>query len=393
MFLPPYVLKTLDLLKKSGFEAYLVGGCVRDELSGDTPGDYDIAVSCEPTETLRCFEAFRVIETGIKHGTVTVVVDGHGMELTTFRSDGEYRDNRHPENVVFAKSIENDLARRDFTVNAMAYSPDRGLIDLFGGTEDLKNGIIRSVGEPRKRFTEDALRILRGLRFASVLGFEVEKSTAAAMTDCKTLLSNISSERVFIELKKLLSGRKAGKILKEYREIIFTLIPEFGQVRGSEYDSVCEKLGCFEETEMRLSLFLLPLGTENAEAALCSLKSDNRQKKMTLFLLENVNREFRTPGEAKRFIGKNKCDAMEKLADFRKTVHGERDRLLENAISEAFYRGCCTCISQLAVNGKDLEAMGISGREIGVILNRLLYEVTENEAENSKEALLRLIEQ
>ena len=207
--LPSYVITALAVSEQNAHKAYLVGGCVRDLLRGVAPADYDLAVSSSPAQTERDFRDFRVIETGLPHGTVTVVIEGHNLELTTFRVDGGYRDSRHPDCVTFTGRLEDDLARRDFTVNAMAYRPDEGLVDLFGGLEDLQNGVIRCVGDPDARFTEDALRILRALRFASVLGYEIERDTAEALQRQKERLAAVSAERKFSELKKLLSGKNA----------------------------------------------------------------------------------------------------------------------------------------------------------------------------------------
>ena len=179
--IPNYCKKIISTLKQNGFEGYLVGGCVRDSIMDITPNDYDITTSATPDEMLRIFSSFRVIETGLKHGTITVVIEGNNVEITTYRIDGEYDDNRHPKEVSFTRNLSEDLKRRDFTVNALAFNEEQGLVDLFGGKDDLDNKLIRCVGNPDKRFNEDGLRVLRALRFASVLGFEIEENTAKSI--------------------------------------------------------------------------------------------------------------------------------------------------------------------------------------------------------------------
>ena len=204
--------KAIFMLEKAGFKAFAVGGCVRDFLLGKKPTDFDITASALPEETKAVFKNEPVIETGIKHGTVTVLMEGEPLEITTFRIDKNYSDNRHPKEVLFTRSLSEDLSRRDFTINALAFSQNTGIIDLFGGVSDLEHGIIRTVGNPDKRFGEDALRIMRALRFAAVLGFEIEEKTALSIKKNCALLKNISAERVFLELSKLLCGKDARRV-------------------------------------------------------------------------------------------------------------------------------------------------------------------------------------
>lgn len=231
MEIPSNITHILDMLENAGYEAYIVGGCVRDSLMGITPHDYDVTTSALPEETERVFSGMKLIETGLKHGTVTVLSDGEPVEITTYRVDGEYHDSRRPDSVTFTRSLREDIARRDFTMNGIAYSPKRGMFDEFGGAEDIRRGIIRCIGEPEKRFHEDALRILRGMRFSASLGFQVEERTAAAMLDSRRLLRNISAERVFAELSGLLTGRQSAfnlrRVLTEFREVLAEVIPEF----------------------------------------------------------------------------------------------------------------------------------------------------------------------
>ena len=239
MDMPKNVDTAINLLQSAGFEAYAVGGCVRDSLLGKTPNDWDITTSAKPENMKSVFADFHCIDTGIKHGTVTVVIDGEPLEITTFRLDGEYEDNRHPKSVTFTSNLGADLGRRDFTVNAMAYSNKPGTVDLFGGQNDLKNKIIRCVGDPDRRFNEDALRILRALRFASALDFEIEEKTAQSLLKNCALLGNISEERIAKELLKLVCGKGAKRILTDLAPVLFELLPELKPSRASTPSRRC----------------------------------------------------------------------------------------------------------------------------------------------------------
>jgi len=224
--LPEEVNIAFDMLTNAGFEAYIVGGCVRDFLMGTDPDDFDITTSALPFEIKEVFKDFKVIETGLKHGTVTVVIKHFHLEITTFRTESSYSDNRHPDHVHFTRSLKEDLARRDFTVNAMAYNPVVGLVDIFGGRKDLENKIIRTVGEAKERFSEDALRILRALRFASKLGFDIEENTLQAARELKESLKNVAAERVYVEFTKLLCGKNTGSVLMSCPDILGVWVPE-----------------------------------------------------------------------------------------------------------------------------------------------------------------------
>ena len=223
--IPAGCLALMERLAAHGYPAHLVGGCVRDLCREVEPHDYDLTTPASPAEMKRAFDGFRVIETGIAHGTLTVLSDGASYEVTTYRVDGDYSDGRHPDGVTFTESLEEDLRRRDFTVNAMAYSPDTGLFDPFDGQADLAARVIRAVGDPDKRFSEDALRILRALRFAATLGFRIEGNTAAALIRLAPTVRRISPERIREELFKLLAGSFSGDVLAEYRDALFAAVP------------------------------------------------------------------------------------------------------------------------------------------------------------------------
>ena len=220
MTLPEQVHTALDRLEAAGWEAFIVGGAVRDALRGCAAGDWDITTNAEPEQVERVFSGERLIETGLRHGTVTVLLDGLPLEITTYRVDGGYSDHRRPDSVTFTRSLRDDLLRRDFTMNALAYNPRTGLVDICGGAEDLARGVVRCVGEPERRFREDGLRILRALRFASVLGFTIEPETAAAIHRCAELLRYLAAERVLSELTKLLCGQNASAVLREFSDVL-----------------------------------------------------------------------------------------------------------------------------------------------------------------------------
>lgn len=266
MEIPSYVKRAVEILNKNGFEAYAVGGCVRDSLLGKTPHDWDMCTNALPEEICESFKDFHVIETGLKHGTVTVRIEHNSIEITTYRTDGEYIKHRKPEQVKFVSNLEEDLSRRDFTINALAFSEKSGIVDLFGGVEDLKNGVIRCVGKSERRFDEDALRILRALRFSSTYAFEIEENTSLAIHKMKDLLLEISHERVREELLKILCGKNVLEILENYKDVIFTIIPELAPTLDFEqhsphhiYDVYHHIIHSVENVENRRDLRLVML--------------------------------------------------------------------------------------------------------------------------------------
>lgn len=248
MTIPQDALTILQRLNDAGEEAYVVGGCVRDALLGVTPKDWDICTSARPEEMQRIFSGMHVVETGLKHGTLTVVLHHTPYEVTTFRVDGAYTDHRHPDGVTFVTDVTMDLARRDFTVNAMAYHPVRGLVDAFGGREDLARRLIRCVGRPEARFEEDALRILRALRFASVYDFDIDPETASAIHALYPTMAQVAAERIRVELSKLLCGKGVGRILRDYSDVITFLLPELAPSVGFEQHTPYHRFDVWEHT-------------------------------------------------------------------------------------------------------------------------------------------------
>ena len=247
--LPSQVHTALDRLTAAGWEAYVVGGAVRDALRGCAAGDWDITTNAEPAQVERVFAGERLIETGLRHGTVTVLLDGLPLEITTYRVDGDYTDHRRPDAVRFTRSLREDLLRRDFTMNALAYHPRTGLVDVCGGAEDIARGVVRCVGEPDRRFQEDGLRILRALRFSSVLGFQIAPETAAAIHRNRALLQYLAAERVRSELTKLLCGQNVDAVLREFSDVLAVPIPELRPMFGFEqhnphHDRAAHGRGC-----------------------------------------------------------------------------------------------------------------------------------------------------
>ncbi len=432
IFMPDYCRTVINALENKGFEAYLVGGCVRDSVMGITPHDYDITTSATPDEMLECFYEFKVFKTGLKHGTLTVVIDENQIEVTTFRIDGEYTDFRRPDSVCFSRDLKEDLSRRDFTVNALAYSEKTGIVDMFGGLEDIKNKIIRCVGEPDKRFFEDALRILRALRFSSTLDFKIDPNTAISIQKNKQLIKNIAVERIFAEFKKLLCGSRVEQVLLEFRDVISQFIPEITpcfdfdqQTKYHCYDvytHIVKTVASIKADEkMRLTAFFHDIGKpqvfftdENgvghfyghnktsskiARQVLKRLKADN---KTIQDVSENVylhDREVApTEKSVKRFLSKYSLQSFYDLLEIKKAdaaAHAKeyRDRTeylqtLYDLSSKIISDGQCFSLKDLAVDGYDLVALGYKGKDVGASLEFLLSEVIDGKVQNQKEALI-----
>ncbi len=385
--IPDNVMRVLSTLTDAGYEAYLVGGCVRDAALGKEPHDFDATTSALPEEMLRVFADFRVIETGLKHGTLTVMSEGEPVEVTTYRVDGEYLDNRHPAEVRFTRSITEDLSRRDFTVNAMAYSPTQGLCDPFCGMEHLAKGRLVCVGSPEERFGEDGLRILRALRFASVLDFEIDPATAAAVKSMKHLLGGISGERVFSELKKLLCGDGAAKILSGYPEVIADCIPGVEKETLSRSGTVTELP---RDAIVRLA-YIFRDAPCAALPALQSLKASNAELKRCVRLAEAAKKRYpTTPADIRRLMGSLEDEDIRAYAALRWAETGESEaaEAFLVAYSKESAQNPCVKISELAINGKDImELTGVRGKKIGELLSALLEAVIEERVPNDKEKL------
>lgn len=430
--LPSQVEQILNIFEENGFEAYIVGGCVRDSILGVEPKDWDICTSALPEQTLNLFKDFKVIETGLQHGTVTVVIDSMSIEITTYRIDGEYSDNRRPDKVEFTRNLKEDLSRRDFTINAMAYNPKIGLIDYFEGQRGIKNKEIKCVGNPNMRFNEDALRIMRALRFASVLGFNIEDETRVSIEHNKELLHNIAVERIAGELNKLLLGVNVKSILNDYKYVINEFIPEIEQTFNFKQNNPHHKLDVWShivesvsnskpDLIIRLTMLLHDIAkpicyTEengvghfyghpkySADMAVNILK----RLKYETAIINNVNElvSYHDVGimasrrVIKRLLNKVGVETFLQLLDVKRAdIKAQNieyiDRLnkideVKNLLSTILEERQCFSLKDLKINGKDLINIGVQqGKDIGIILNKLVGLVIDDEIENEREVLL-----
>ncbi len=431
--IPPYVLHVTERLEACGFEAYVVGGCVRDCLMGHRPADWDVCTAATPEEVLRVFKRFHVIKTGLKHGTLTVRSHHQNVEVTTFRLDGGYSDNRHPDAVTFVSRVEEDLARRDFTINAMAYSPIRGLVDAFGGQQDLKAGLIRCVGEPDARFHEDGLRILRALRFAARFGFALERETAYSIRRNRHLLGNISAERLYKELKGILCGAGVRDILLAFPEVFTEFMPQLAPMVGCEQHNPYHLYDVWTHTahavaaiqpdeQLRLTMLLHDAGKpatftrgedsvghfyghpavseQLAREVLHALKSDNAtlEEVTTLIRYHDADLPTTRPG-MRRLVGKLGEERLPRLVEVKAAdMAGQSDlnrpaRLAALRAARELFEDVCAeqhafTVKDLALNGRDLMQMGMQpGPAIRQVLETLLAEVQDERLENTSEAL------
>lgn len=438
IILPQKVDYIITTLQKRGFEAYAVGGCVRDSILGRSPKDWDITTSAMPKEAKTLFE--KTFDTGIEHGTITVLLGGEGFEVTTYRIDGKYEDNRHPKEVIFTRSLKEDLLRRDFTINAMAYNENSGLVDIFGGVEDLEKGIIRCVGDASERFGEDALRILRGIRFAAQLGFIINKETQEGMKELAPTLKYISAERIQAELVKMLVSDHP-ELLRNAYELGVTkqFLPEFDCLMKTEQETPHHMYNVGEHTLhalqhvradklLRLTMLLHDMGkpalktvdeTGRAHFKKHAFESERISKNILKRLkfdndtLHKVSRlvlyhDYRMPAAAK-----NVRRAMNKIgedlfpyymevrrADVMAQSMYKREEKLKNLDEiESIYQkvaaaGQCVSLKDLAVTGSDLIQAGMKpGKEIGDKLKELLELVIEEPEQNTKEKLLEQLQQ
>ena len=429
-----YILKTLT---GAGYEAWLVGGCVRDLLRGVPPHDWDICTSARPEETEACFAGRRIIETGLQHGTVTILEGGEAYEVTTYRTEGPYSDSRRPDYVRFVASLEADLARRDFTMNAIALGLDGDIRDPFGGEKDIRAGLLRCVGDPAQRFQEDGLRVMRALRFGAVFGCQVEEKTARAIHENRHVLEHVAAERINVELCRLLEGEQAGEILRQYPDVLCVFWPELEPLVALEQNTPWHCWGGWEhtihaveavpaQTVLRLAVLLHDIGkpgykttdengidhfyghpavsAELAKGMLRALKFDNETRKQVVTLVEyhDVQIPLRE-SSIRRWLGRlgperffqllavKRADAMGQAYE---KVQGRLAELEEmRALAEKIVaQGQCFSLKDLAVNGRDVIAAGIApGPEVGRVLSGLLERVVSGELPNQRERLLALL--
>ncbi len=384
MTYPEYVRSAIDTLESAGHEAYVVGGGLRDMLLGRAPDDYDIATSALPEQIQSVFRSCQTIPTGIKHGTVTVILDGHPLEITTYRIDGRYLDSRHPESVSFTSKIEEDLSRRDFTVNAMAYNEKRGFVDVFGGKRDLKNKILRAVGDPERRMDEDALRIMRALRFSAQLSFDIEPQTYSALASKAHLLHNVSAERKGAELIKLILARHPENA---FGDMINTgvwniLCPDFCPSKAS-----VAALGTVDPDPCeRLAVILHDCERKIADNFLHSMKYSNHIISTTLTICCAECSPAPNDADIRRFIARYKELALP-IARVAIAL-GKSGIPTEQEIKKVSEQKFCKSIDELAIKGQTLVDMGFRGKDIGRALEQLLSDVLTVPERNSTEYLI-----
>ncbi|MBQ4556479.1 MAG: CCA tRNA nucleotidyltransferase [Clostridia bacterium] len=381
MHIPSQIEYMLRKLSSCGYEAYLVGGCVRDYLLGKTPNDYDITTSALPDETMDVFAGDRVIPTGIKHGTVTVLYDGVAAEITTYRTETTYTDGRHPDKVEFSLSISDDLCRRDFTVNAMAMDIDSNIVDLYGGRADLEKKVIRTVGNPKERFTEDALRILRAFRFASKLGFEIEENTLSAAVSLADRLSLVSRERIFDELMKLICGMHAGKIVRlMYENKIFDCIFDIPVINEAAL-AYFDRMPSFENARFAALLLYDERICEHVK----SLKTSSEFAMSVKKIVECHLPDAYDKPTLRRIISKYGHAALDRC------IAEGNSSGLGNMIFELIDTENCFSVSDLDISGNDIMAMGKQGKDIGKTLNELLFAVFDEKVANNRKDLIEYI--
>ena len=436
--IPCEVQFIIDTLETNGYEAYAVGGCVRDSLLEKEPEDWDICTSALPEQTLKIFSGRHVIETGLKHGTLTLMLDHKPFEITTYRIDGVYSDNRRPDKVEFVNDLKADLSRRDFTINAMAYHSKTGLVDFFGGANDLEKGIIKCVGDTGKRFREDALRIMRAMRFAAVLGFEIDEDTSKAMLDNKNLLSNIAAERIHNELNKLVAGKNAKSILMRHVPVITEIIPEILPMIEFEQNNPWHYLDIWHHTltalihvpadvALRLTMLFHDIGkpkcyTESGDGSghfyghpqashdiakeiMLRLKYDNDTVETVTQLILYHDAEIKNDGRnIKRWLNRIGEERFRLLLEVKKADNKaqaivfaqEKLDMLDDTeilLDEIIEQEQCFSLKDLNVNGNDLIHLGIpEGVMVGNILNRLIDMVIDEQVENDKIKLLEAVE-
>lgn len=431
---PDYVLYVLNKLNSRGFGAYIVGGCVRDFMLKNDPSDFDITTNALPCEIKECFDEHKIIETGVKHGTITIIINSQKIEITTYRVEGKYSDNRHPDKVTFSCNLYDDLIRRDFTINAMAISSSGELIDNFNGRADLKNKIIRAVGDPSKRFTEDALRILRALRFASQLGFYIEDKTSEMVHQYAYLLKNISAERIREEFVKILMGISAEEILRRYCDVIEVFIPEIKKLYGFDQHSPYHKYDVWEHTihavgsavsekNVRVAMFFHDISkpdcfymdengrghfkghalksAEMTSEILKRLRFSSRDIKDIVSIICHHSDEINSKPEIKLLLNEvgeknffdllnaQRADSMSKQEFCLKRL--KKSDWQEKTAKEILRNKECYTLKDLAINGNELIKLGFRDREIGQLLERLLKEVVYENLLNDKISLINYI--
>ena len=428
--MPEDVKNIINTIEKNGYEAFAVGGCIRDSILGKTPNDWDITTSARPEAVDKLFE--KTIATGIEHGTVTVMINKKGYEVTTYRIDGEYTDGRHPDSVEYTEEITEDLSRRDFTINAMAYNDTRGFVDIFGGIDDLKSEAIRCVGEAEKRFNEDALRMMRAIRFSAQLGFDIEENTMSAIKKLHALIKGVSAERINIEFTKTMNSNPLK--IDFFREcgLLELIVPEIDKIYDKEDENgfdVYERALLMaenspEDTAIRLSSILSPLadilGVDKIKKILSKMRYDNKTIDRSIKILEYRNYEihdertdikrlmskFSTDeifhdflkfkeSEAKSEVNLVKNKKYNKKIEINKGIFDEKVEIIKRVYKiyiDILEKKECFRLSDMDIGGKDIISAGVKpGKEVGRILNELLEFVINNPDQNKKEIFVKIL--
>lgn len=402
--LPPKVRYIINKIYQNNYEAYIVGGCVRDAILGFEPNDYDITTSASPNTIQEIFKDFKCIETGIEHGTVSVVIEDEIFEITTYRIEGEYKDHRRPDKVDFTDRLEEDLKRRDFTINAMAYNEKKGLIDLFGGKEDLNNKIIKTVGNPYDRFNEDGLRMIRAIRFSSKLNFTIEKETLKAIYDKSFIINNISLERITDEFTKIILSDKPENI----KYLFETKLLKYLNISNEDnidkltqfYNEIIILNKINKNLEKRLALldYIVEKNNINCKSFCNELiysKKIIKNHNIILTLLKNIEIDHLNKVEIKKILSEVDRNLLEEYLDISGIIYDKEKKVDEiiDILSEIEENNECYIIKNLKVNGRDIMSLGYKNKEVGEVLNYLLEIVIEDYTLNKKDVLIKKIKE
>ena len=403
IILPPKVKYIIDKIYEKGYEAYIVGGCVRDSIIGLHPSDYDITTSANPEMIKEIFKDNKCIDTGIDHGTVSIVIDNEIFEVTTFRVEGEYKDHRRPENVEFTRNLEEDLKRRDFTINAMAYNEQEGLVDLFNGKLDIRNKIIKTVGSPDERFNEDGLRMVRAIRFSSKLNFQIEENTFKAIYNNAPIISNISLERITDEISKILLSDHAEKIIYLFRSKLLYYLKICNELDNKKINDLENNLFMLNKIEKDLIKRLATLDyiitkynidCNSISNSLIFSKKIQKEVDLISSLIQNTNLYDLDKIKIKLILNEFGLDIFKTYLEISNVIFNDKNEIiikLTNILEEIVENNECYTIKELNINGRDIMDLGYKNKEIGEILNYLLHEVIKNPDINKKNDLIKKI--
>lgn len=385
--IPEYVSILMKKLNENGYECFIVGGAIRSILLNRPVHDYDLTTNALPEETKQVFHSFHTIDTGLQHGTVTVVSNHIPVEITTYRKETAYKDHRHPDQVIFTRTIQDDCARRDFTINALCYNQDTGLLDFFHGKEDLESQIIRCIGNPYERFDEDALRILRAIRFASQLNFSIEEETSKAILDTKETLSYVSIERIQEEFSKFLEGDGFLPLLYPYRKVFSIFLPELNEIKN--WDTLIQSLqNSINNTYVRLAILFCSF--RNPKHTLKQLKYSNKEITTITEMISHKDSSISNRIEIKKLLKDLSCD-FKLYLNFREAMDLKSYDYIYVIYQSIIQNHECYSLKQLEINGSDLVSLGYQGKQISETLNNVLNDVIKEKIQNKKEILIKQI--